>query len=75
METTDEVGQAKPEPGNATSFNWWLFTYNTTLGRQNSLLIVLYYHHFVHTSSRDSCSVYPHIRVFLSLNEKNKPHI
>jgi hypothetical protein len=26
METTDEVGQAKPEPGNANSFNWWLFT-------------------------------------------------
>jgi hypothetical protein len=27
MEITDKVGQAKPEPGNATSFNWWLFTY------------------------------------------------
>jgi len=26
MATTDKVGQAKPEPGNATGFNWWLFT-------------------------------------------------
>jgi hypothetical protein len=26
MEITDKVGQAKPEAGNATSFNWWLFT-------------------------------------------------
>jgi hypothetical protein len=28
MKITDEVGQAKPEPGNATRFIWWLFTYN-----------------------------------------------
>ena len=26
MEITDKVGQAKPEPGNATGFNRWLFT-------------------------------------------------
>jgi hypothetical protein len=26
METTAKGGQAKPEPGNATSFNWWFFT-------------------------------------------------
>jgi len=26
MKITDEVGQAKPEPGNATRFIWWLFT-------------------------------------------------
>jgi hypothetical protein len=26
MEITDEVGQAKPEPNNATRFIWWLFT-------------------------------------------------
>jgi hypothetical protein len=26
MKITDEVGQAKPEPGNTTRFIWWLFT-------------------------------------------------
>ena len=26
MEITAVGGQAKPEPNNATSFNWWLFT-------------------------------------------------
>jgi len=26
METTDKVGQAQPESGNATGFNRWLFT-------------------------------------------------
>ena len=27
MEITAVGGQAKPEPNNATSFNWWLFTF------------------------------------------------
>ncbi len=27
MKITDEVGQAKPEPANATRFIWWLFTF------------------------------------------------
>ena len=27
METAAKGGQAKPEQGNATSFNWWFFTY------------------------------------------------
>jgi hypothetical protein len=27
MEISAKGGQAKPEYGNATSFNWWLFTY------------------------------------------------
>jgi hypothetical protein len=26
METAAKGGQAKPETGNATSFNWWFFT-------------------------------------------------
>jgi hypothetical protein len=26
METAAKGGQAKPESGNATSFNWWIFT-------------------------------------------------
>jgi len=26
MEISVVGGQAKPETGNATSFNWWLFT-------------------------------------------------
>ena len=26
MKITDKVGQAKPEPGNATGFNRWIFT-------------------------------------------------
>jgi hypothetical protein len=28
METAAKGGQAKPEHGNATSFNWWFFTLN-----------------------------------------------
>jgi hypothetical protein len=28
METAAKGGQAKPESGNATSFNWWIFTIN-----------------------------------------------
>ncbi len=28
METAAKGGQAKPEHGNATSFNWWFFTYH-----------------------------------------------
>jgi hypothetical protein len=28
MKTTAKGGQAKPEPGNATSFNWCFFAFN-----------------------------------------------
>src|SRR3989304_7041678 len=33
MEITAVGGQAKPEPNNATSFNWWLFTKRKSLCR------------------------------------------
>ncbi len=38
MEITDKVGQAKPEPGNATSFNWWLFTDSVFISANASLV-------------------------------------
>jgi len=30
MKTAAKGGQAKPEQGNATSFNWWFFTQSST---------------------------------------------
>jgi len=37
MEIAVKDGQAKPGPGNATSFNWWIFT----CGNKNMLGVAL----------------------------------
>jgi hypothetical protein len=37
MKTAAKGGQAKPEQGNATSFNWWLFTYDDETEQNFSL--------------------------------------
>jgi hypothetical protein len=38
METAAKGGQAKPESGNATSFNWWIFTILTLVVSNIKLL-------------------------------------